>query len=227
MILYIRIFWWIENLKVHYLFEVETVCVVNVLHIYVCVCMGSAKLTYSKTKMCKWWGYSRNDLVSFPPVGGRCFHLCVTFFTSATVKCGIHLSPVSDRVDKTPMDDWLNESAWFVSGERHWLHLLSASLRECVCQDVKASISGYCVCICVTFHVARLCVSRLCLSYVIFTCLWCTVRAHLLCACSCFDMVHCSLCAYRYRQHDVIVCIAFLYIRVCFLSAYGTHEGEC
>lgn len=178
-----------------------------------CVC---AKLAYSKTKMCNWWGYSRNDHVSFLPVRGRCFYLSITFFTSATVKSAIHLSSVSDRVDKTPMDDWLNESARFVSRERHWLHLLSASLRECVCQDVKASISGYYVCICVTFHVARLYVSRLCLWYVNFTCLWCTVRAHLLCACSCIDMVHCSLCAYGYWQHDVIVCIC-LSVYLCVL----------
>lgn len=36
------------------------------------------------------------------------FHLCITFFTSASVKSGIYSSPVSDRVDKTP-NGWLTE----------------------------------------------------------------------------------------------------------------------
>ncbi len=108
-------------------------CVYMCMCVCVCVCVcggggGGAKLAYSKTKICNWWGYPRNDHVSFPPVRGRCFHLCITFFTSATVKSVIHLS----RVWQDP-NGWLTEWVSSVRIKRKTLTAFAVSILVGVC----------------------------------------------------------------------------------------------
>lgn len=144
------------------------------------------------------------------------FHLCITFsITSASVKSGIHLSPVSDRVDKTP-NGWLTE--WVHSGERHWLHLLTASFREyTVYQNVKASLSGYCVHVWLYMWLFHITLCQGCASHVIFMCAHVTLHIFL----------HCSLYANGYWQHDVMCICLSVYPCVFLKRIYGTSEGQC
>lgn len=123
------------------------------------------------------------------------------------------------------MGDWLNESAQFLSGERHCLHLLSASLWECICQDVKASLSGCRTYVWLSMCLPCLSVWRLC-HHMLFLCVCAQCMHMLLCACSCIDMVHCSLCANGYWHIVMCICLS-VYPCVFFKCIYETSEGEC
>lgn len=104
------------------------------------------------------------------------FHLCITF-TSASVNSGIHLSPVSDRVDKTP-NGWLTEWVSSVPIRRKTLSAFAVSILAGMYISGCQSFSFWVQNICVTFHVTSIsqCVKTVS-SCVIFMCL-CTVYAH-------------------------------------------------
>lgn len=147
------------------------------------------------------------------------FHLCITF-TSASVKSGIHLSPVSDRVDKTP-NGWLTEWVSSVPIRRKTLSAFAVSILAGMYMSGCQSFSFWVQNICVTFHVTSMsqCVKTVS-SYVIFMCL-CTMYAHVT---SCIDMVHCRLCANGYWHY--VMCICFSVYPCAYMKHLKVNVSE-